>query len=172
MTDKYLYYVPSPDDDARRNEPYHRMVADGILTYAMSGYDMPTIADWRDATDPEKAWMLRCDDAVTGELLGVGVFTPWSGASWRFDFSAFRSSFQIAADMARGGFAWMFQHAPCKSIVGVCPAPNRHAWRLAQACGFKTLGRIPGACYYARKDRYVDGIFVVVTPETLEAQRN
>ncbi len=51
--------------------------------------------------------------------------------------------------------------------MGICPLPNRHAWRLAEACGFRVLARLPRACFYARKGNYVDGVLVLCTREDL-----
>ncbi|MDE7370169.1 MAG: hypothetical protein K2N07_00185, partial [Desulfovibrio sp.] len=72
----------------------------------------------------------------------------------------FRESAALAPAMAAGGFAWIFRETECSGIAGICPVPNRHAWRLAGACGFRVLGRLPGACFYARKGRFVDGVLV------------
>lgn len=163
----FLYRVPADSDRPSRDEPFHRMRREGLLPFAMSAFAAPTLEDWRRVSDPAGCWMLRCEDAESGALLGVGLFTPWRWKVWEFDFTAFRPAFDRAVDMARGGFAWMFAHAPCDSIIGICPVPNRPAWRLAEACGFTVLGRVPGACHWARTDSIVPGVMVVVTPHTL-----
>ena len=106
--------------------------------------------------------LLRCEDE-TGQILGCGLFTRQPYRVWHFDFTAFRAGFAVAAEQARGGFQWAFDHLDCTSIMGVCPLPNRHAWRLAEACGFRVLARLPEACFYARKGNYVDGVLVLCT---------
>lgn len=143
--------------DAARDEPFHRMRREGLLGCAMYAFAAPTLEDWRQVT--ARGLLLRCEDTAGG-LLACGLFTPWRGNVLEFDFTAFRESARLAPAMARGGFAWIFGHTACAGIVGVCPAPNRHAWRLAEACGFRVLGRLAGACFYARKGRHVDGILV------------
>ena len=40
-----------------------------------------------------------------------------------------------------------------------------HAWRLAEACGFRVLGRLPGACLHTRKKTWVDGVLVLCTAQ-------
>ena len=160
--------VPSPDDQAARDEVFWRMEAEGLLGAAMSVLSAPTLADWRRESDPGRGWLLRCEDAQGG-LLGAGLFTPWRGRVWSFDCTAFRASAGLAVRMVRGGLAWFFAHAPCEAVVGCCPLPNRHAWRLARACGFREWGRLPGACWWARRNRFVDGLFLVVTPQDLRA---
>lgn len=164
---KFIYRIPDPSDQTARDDPYHRMVAEGTLACAMSAFAAPTLEDWRRISDPAHCWMLRCEDAETRDLLGVGLFTPWRWRVWEFDFTAFRPAFAHGVAMARGGFQWMFDHAPCDSIFGLCPVPNRHAWRLAEAAGFTVLGRIEGACKWARTDSIVPGVMVVVTRDTL-----
>lgn len=169
MTSPFSYYVPAVEDQSLRDEPFHRMREEGLTGAALSVFAQPTLEDWRRITHPERAWLLRCEDEKSGQLLGVGLFTPWRWRVWEFDFTAFRAGFPLAVAMARGGFAWMFAHAPVDAIMGVCPAHNRHAWRLAEACGFRVLGRIPGACWWARRERHADGVFVLADRETLTA---
>ncbi|WP_308621457.1 GNAT family protein [uncultured Desulfovibrio sp.] len=145
--------------EAERDEPFRRMAAEGLLGCAMYAFAAPNLGDWRAVT--ARGLLLRCEDAG-GRLLGCGLFSPWRGNLLEFDFTAFRESARLAPRMARGAFAWIFRHLACAGIVGICPLPNRHAWRLAEACGFRVLGRLPGACFYARKGRYVDGVLVTL----------
>lgn len=151
---------------AERDEPYFRMAREGLLGCAMYAIARPTLEDWRAAIAP--GLLLRCEDAA-GRLLACGLFTPWRGRMLEFDFTAFRASAHLAPAMCRQGLAWVFRHCGCAAVSGLCPVPNRHAWRLAESCGFRILGRLPRACYYARKTRHVDGILVVCTPADLTA---
>ena len=152
---------------AQRDEPYLRMRDEGLLACAMSAFAKPALSDWRRITAPGKGFLLCCEDQ-SGQLLGCGLFTRQPYRVWQFDFTAFRAGFAVAAEQARGGFQWAFDHLDCTSIMGVCPLPNRHAWRLASACGFRVLARLPEACFYARKGKYVDGVLVLCTPENLK----
>ena len=146
--------------EAERDEPFLRMKREGLLACAMYAFAAPGLEDWRRVT--ARGLLLRCEDG-SGRLLACGLFTPWRGNLLEFDFTAFRESVALAPAMARGGFAWIFRHTACAGIAGICPLPNRHAWRLAEACGFRVLGRLPGACFYARKGRSVDGVLVVLS---------
>lgn len=147
---------------AERDEPFHRMAREGLLGCAMYAFASPSLEDWRAVT--AQGLLLRCE-GPGGRLLGCGLFSPWRGDLLEFDFTAFRESARLAPRMARGAFAWIFRHRACAGIAGICPLPNRHAWRLAEACGFRVLGRLPGACFYARKGRYVDGVLVTLARE-------
>ncbi|MDO5483514.1 MAG: GNAT family protein, partial [Desulfovibrionaceae bacterium] len=104
-----------------------------------------------------------------GRLLACGLFSPWRGALLEFDFTTFRATAPLAVDMARQGFAWLFARVDCAGLVGICPLPNRHAWRLAEACGFQRLARLPRACFYARKGQHVDGLLFLLTREEAQA---
>ena len=101
------------------------------------------------------------------DMLGCALFTPRRGKVWEFDFTTFRAGAPLAVALAHGCLSWAFDHLGCAAIVGLCPAPNRHAWRLAEACGFQIMGRLPQACWHARKKRYVDGVLVLCTPSAL-----
>lgn len=101
------------------------------------------------------------------DMLGCALFTPRRGRVWEFDFTTFRAGAPFAVPLAHGCLAWAFAHLDCAAIVGLCPAPNRHAWRLAETCGFQMMGRLPQACWHARKKRHVDGVLVLCTPSTL-----
>lgn len=101
------------------------------------------------------------------DMLGCALFTPRRGKVWEFDFTTFRAGAPFAVPLAHGCLAWAFAHLDCAAIVGLCPAPNRHAWRLAETCGFQIMGHLPQACWHARKKRHVDGVLVLCTPSTL-----
>ena len=146
-------------EQTERDEPFYRMRREGLLGCAMYAFAEPSLDDWRAVT--ARGLLLRCEDAA-GRLLACGLFTPWRGSLAEFDFTTFRASARLAPAMARGAFAWLFRERPWAGVVGICPLPNRHAWRLAEACGFRVMGRLPGACFYARKGRYVDGVFVAL----------
>ena len=69
--------------------------------------------------------------------------------------------------LARAAFRWVFRHTETSALWGLCPVSNRHARRLATACGFVITGRLPAACWLARRGIHVDGIQLLCTPETL-----
>lgn len=147
---------------SERDGPFLQMQRQGLLACAMYAFARPTLKDWRCII--AKGLLLRCEDH-SGHLLAVGLFTPKPDKLLQFDFTAFRESFALAPRMARGAFGWIFRELDCAGIVGICPLPNRHAWRLAETCGFRVLGRSAGACFYARKGRHVDGIQLALSRE-------
>ena len=159
-----LTYTEATTPEARAF-PFQKMEAEGLLPWAMSGFTAPTLDTWLRVTD--HGVLLCCNDANTGDLLGCGHFTSFQGSVWRFDFTAFHAGFHCAAQQAQGGFEYMFKQHEASAIVGVTPVQFRHAWQLAEACGFEVVTRLPGACWLARKQQYVDGVMVMCTPQSL-----
>ena len=177
-----FFYAPmhaQPD----RDSVFHHMQAEGLTACAMSSVPSPTLEQWRHITAPEQGVLLGCyaadTDQVTAspanpaipgdpaQLLACAMFSPRRGRVWEFDFTTFRRAAALAVPMARGGLGWAFNNLNCAAVMGLCPAPNRHAWRLAESCGFKVLGRLPGACLHARKKAWVEGVLVLCTPQSL-----
>ena len=165
-----FHYAPAVSRGTR-DAIFLRMQAEGLLGCAMSAFNTPTLADWRRITSPRRGLLLCCYAAETTTaneaMLSCALFTPRRGKVWEFDFTTFRAAARLAVHMAHGGLAWAFAHLDCAAIAGLCPAPNRHAWRLAEACGFRVMGRLPQACWHARKQRHVDGVMMLCTPQNL-----
>lgn len=159
-------------DRRMRTALFLQMEEEGLLPFAMSAWEKPTLNDWLALTAARSgaSVLLRCEDE-SGRILGCALFTRQPYRVWHFDFTAFRAGFCAAVQQARGGLAWMFGRQDCTSIMGVCPLPNRHAWRLAEACGFRILARLPRACFYARKGTYVDGVLVLCTREATQTKK-
>ena len=169
-------------NSAAREAIFRRMQTEGLVQCAMSALASPTLAQWLQITAPERGVLLGCrklehipaSDVQPVDVQGVlacAMFTPRRGKVWEFDFTTFRATAKLAVPMARKGLAWAFDHLDCAAVMGLCPAPNRHAWRLAEACGFRMLGRLPGACWIARKQSYADGVLVLCTPQDIAPLR-
>ena len=180
---RFFYAVMHAQPD--RDAVFHRMQAEGLTACAMSSVPSPTLEQWRHITAPEQGVLLGCYAAATkqttgtatatanqadpAQMLGCAMFSPRRGRVWEFDFTTFRLAAALAVSMARGGLGWAFENLNCAAVMGLCPAPNRHAWRLAESCGFRVLGRLPESCLHARKNTWVDGVLVLCTPQSLTA---
>ncbi len=167
----YTFFVLPKNYEKMREEIFIRMQDEKLLGACMHSVKNPSIDKWLDISAPHKGWLLCCvanhaKQHTTNDLCGIAWFEPWHGRTWKFDFTAFRAHFSQAPIMSKGALAWMFEHAPCDSVIGLCPVSNAHAWRLASRSGFETLGKIPNACFQARKSQYEDGIFVLASKQS------
>ena len=172
-----------------RDALFFRMRDEGLLPWAMYALARPGLRHWRRLTQPRQGLLLVCEASTAatpparGTALGdsaappltdtrairaMGLFSGWRGRVAEFDFTVFRPHFSEAVPMALGAFHWMFSHTRVSAIMGLCPASNRHAWRLATACGFRLLARLPQACHLARRHCHVDGMLVCCTPDSLK----
>ena len=169
-------YAPIVDQHAR-DDVFERMEAEGLTASAMSSLLKPTLAQWQAITAPERGVLLGCYGpppeaasayaSTPAPLLACAMFSPRRGRVWEFDFTTFRRAAALAVPMAHAALGWAFENLGCAAVMGLCPAPNRHAWRLAEQCGFRVLGRLPQACLHARKNTWVDGVLVLCTPRDL-----
>lgn len=106
-----------------------------------------------------------------GALAGVMTVQAFRGRLTRcaeIGVAARRAFFACAEPLTRGAFLWAFATLDCDSMVGIIPAGNRHALRMAPRVGFHALCRAPGMCWYAEKQRFEDGVIVFATPQTVK----
>ncbi|WP_300710610.1 hypothetical protein [uncultured Desulfovibrio sp.] len=192
MTDYDGYCYRPVLRQAERDALFFRMRAEGLLPCAMYACAKPDLRRWRALTRPRRGLLLVCEHADAASdpspapatrftdsqapslpdvsaVRAVGLFSGWRGKVAEFDFTVFRAHFREAVPIARGAFRWMFARTDVSAIMGLCPVSNAHAWRLAGACGFRELARLPAACRPARRDRHVDGVLVCCTPDSLAA---
>lgn len=146
----------------------------GLLLVCEQADAPPSAAGQSPAALPATSPLRPSDSAAsplpdTGGILAAGLFSGWRGQVAEFDFTVFRQHFSQAVPIALGAFQWMFAHTDISAIMGLCPVSNAHAWRLAAACGFRELARLPRACWLARRRRHVDGVLVCCTPDSLAA---
>lgn len=81
--------------------------------------------------------------------------------------AAFRPFFRQAAALCRGALLWACDNLELSSFLGKVAAPNRHVLAMLGQVGFRELGRVPGLFWYTRKQRFVDGVLVMATPESI-----
>lgn len=160
-------YVQVTDANVR-SALYSRMLDEGLADYAMSARHLDDDG-WLELTTPAPGNILLASVDILGHYHGTALFTQRDYNMWLFDFTSFRAGFHRAAEQARGAFAWIFERMKASCIYGVTPVQFRHAWALAEACGFEIAARLPGACWLARKQRFVEGVMVMCTPQTLRA---
>ncbi len=168
----YTFFVLPHNHHKMHEEIFYRMQREGLLKACMHSIKEPTLEHWLDITAAHKGWLLCCmpSDSLehnTDLLYAVAWLSPWRGQTWTFDFTAFRKHFHKAPSMSKAALKWIFDHAPCHSVVGLCALSNRHAWRLAPKAGFNIIGKIPRACFNASRNSYEDAMLVLATKEDL-----
>lgn len=164
------FRLEAVEDDARRAALFGRMRREGLAGCAMYAWAEPREEDWLRLVSAPGSLLLQAT-APDGAALACGLFSPWRGRVREFDFTVFRPAFPLAVPLARAAFGVVFRQTETSALWGLCPVSNRHAWRLAEACGFSVTGRLPGACWLARRTAFVDGVQVVCTPRSLALAR-
>lgn len=111
---------------------------------------------------------------IDGVLAGIMTLRPVAARSLTAEIglTGFRSYFAQAEDLCRGALLWACTHLDVASFLGRVAAPNRHITRMLSCLGFRELGRVPGMYWYTRKQKFVDGVLVLATPDSVRATVN
>lgn len=155
-----------------RDVLFWMMENEGLLGAAMYSMASPTYDDWLDVlarVDRFHGTMIGAYDEYCW-LYGFAQLLPFPDdqAAYEFDFCVFRHAFKEAVQLGHLAAAWAFENLPCDRLVGITPITNRHAWKIAEACGFVRHSVTPELCYVARKHKKVDGVITICTPESLK----
>lgn len=81
--------------------------------------------------------------------------------------TALRPYFRQAAPLCLGALKLACETLDVASFLGRVPEPNRHILRMLGAVGFHEIGRVPGMCWYTRKQAFVPGVLVMATPSSI-----
>lgn len=114
--------------------------------------------------------MLVLGALIDGAIAGVMFLHPVMPRSMAAEIgvTAFRPFFPQAAALCRGALLWACERLDPASFLGKVAAPNRHALFMLERVGFSELGRVPGLCWYTRKQTFVDGVLVIATPDSIK----
>lgn len=155
-------------DEAGAARAYKRLAEEDLLWAFEWQYDAPTLEQWMAVYGPHDTLLLEgYVDGVPGGLLSL-IPAMTDTRCGMVGVTAYRNFFPCAERLVRGACLWVFEHLDCASLLGVIPAANHHALRMVPRVGFSVLGRVPGMCWYARKQQFVDGVLVVATPESVK----
>lgn len=158
-------------DMAARSALLDRMLAEGLADATL--YDVPAVdfrETWTDITSPDTAWLVEVRaytvqrGSDTAPVAAIAWLNNFTGRTAMLHFCVFRDFQAQAEPIGRHVLRWVFGSGHFDSLMGLTPAPYRHALRLAQAIGFTPAGRVPGACHLVRWGRHVDGILSVCNP--------
>ena len=97
-----------------------------------------------------------------GRPLVLAAVTGMTGKSGLAHFCYLRAGLAPAQLLARE-WLLMLAEGGMRSLLGLTPAPFRHALAFAESVGFRRLGRLPGACVLAaRRNRVCDGVLTML----------
>ncbi len=148
---------------------YDAMGADGLLeAFCYDG--VPSRDAFIEKFNHDNHWTYAAfrEDGVP---LVMAVVNGVTGKSGLAHFCYFRAGLATRAGLARE-WLLMLRDGGMQSLVGLTPAPFRHALRFAQDMGFRRAGVVPGACVLAaRHNRVCDGVLTILdmTSQTGEA---
>lgn len=109
---------------------------------------------------------------VAGEAAGLLLLWPYGTPSLCAEIGVcgYRPHFAVAGALFLGALLHVletFEPAPL-SFIGRVARVNVAALTMLQAVGFRRLGVVPGMMWLARKEKFVDGVLVMATPESVK----
>jgi hypothetical protein len=119
------------------------LTADPRSYDAMSDDASPSIAEFEPNQHPA-IWYVVVRSAE--EPIGLFTFIPQNAVCYEAHTCMLRAAWgREALTAGRGVIGWMFEHSPCRRIVGATPAYLRLAVRFAESSGMVEYGRNPKA---------------------------
>lgn len=166
VTEERTYRILTENDEYER--VFQQLKADNLFWAFDCEYEEPDKLYWIERC--KRPDMLLLEGLINGEPAGLLKVVPFMERTrcGEIGVVSYRDFFSMAAWLARGAFLWCFEHLDCVCLVGRVPLPNRHALRMARKVGFVELGRIEQMCWYSKKQRFVDGVFMKATKETVQ----
>ena len=99
-----------------------------------------------------------------GELIACGWLNGFMGKSAFCHFIVFKAYRKYKIEIGKVWLKAIFATKQFDSLCGFTPSVYRSVLSFIKLIGFELAHlRVPGACYIARKDRCVDGVFSIIT---------
>lgn len=112
----------------------------------------------KDLKNKAKEWWLVRVAGAGDRTVGVFWLNGYQGRTAQIHFAVFEDSRSEAVEIGKATMRWLDEQGWLHSVYGLTPATHRHVFPFITAIGFQILGRIPGACWVERKQRYIDGV--------------
>lgn len=103
-----------------------------------------------------KDWWVVQGRTEDGEPVGMFWLNGFQGRTAQMHFCVYSAYHAQAVEIGRAALDWLGELGWLSSVYGVTPVTHRHVIPYITALGFSIIGRLPGACYIQRKDKYVD----------------
>lgn len=153
-----------------------RLVEDDLVRVVFHDGGVTDFAGFAYLLAPERAWVYRIE--MDGTVQGFFWCNGFSGKAAQVHFCFFRAGMSVARAAGRMALTFLLApqraDAPLDTLLGVTPAPFRHALRLAADLGFTRIGVVPAGTRLAPgtpggggAGRVVDVVLTVMTRETL-----
>ena len=158
---KYLFFHKDYLSEQDLIGIYERIASDPVLTKTL-WYDGAPAGphSWLKRT---KDWWMAQGRTEYGTPVGVFWLNGFTGKTAQMHFCIYPERHAEAVDIGRAAMDWLDSLGWLKSVVGITPVTHRHVMPYIQALGFQVIGKVPGACYIERRDKYVDAHISVYT---------
>ena len=149
-----------PDGPLSLGALHDAMAADRLLDVFF--YDgVPSRSDFIRLFQSDERWTYAAF-REDGRPLVLAAVTGMTGKSGLAHFCYLRAGLAPAQLLARE-WLLMLAEGGMRSLLGLTPAPFRHALAFAESVGFHRLGCVPGACVLAaRLNRVCDGVLTML----------
>lgn len=149
-----------------------RLVEDDLVRVVFHDGGVTDFAGFARLLAPERAWVYRIE--MDGTVQGFFWCNGFSGRAAQVHFCFFRAGMSVARAAGRMALTFLLApqrgDAPLDTLLGVTPAPFRHALRLAADLGFTRIGVVPAGTRLAPgtpggggAGRVVDVVLTVMT---------
>lgn len=124
---------------------------------------------WYESYGLTKSGFLKCVEdwwlaSVTGPndtTVGVFWLNGYQGRTAQIHFAVFEGHRDEAVQIGKATMNWLCELGWLHSVYGLTPCTHRHVFPFIEAIGFKIVGKLPGACWVERKQKYVAGVLSV-----------
>ena len=122
----------------------------------------PPAAEYR-PLESDAVWYVIVRDE--DEILGMWMLHPHNAICWECHMCYLPSAWGSRASAAgRMLPEWVWEHVPCRRIVGNVPACNRLALAYMKRIGFEVFGINPAS--FLRNGRLYDQVCLGISPES------
>lgn len=137
---------------------FNALVADGLAGIVFYDSLHPTFEDFEELGGYGKGW---CVPVYQGSnLAAVGYVNCFTGRAAFVHSCVFKAYTKESLTIGRTWCRAVLATGLFDCLLGFTPATYRHALNFIQQIGFELSPlRAPGACFIARKNRYVDGVY-------------
>lgn len=113
---------------------------------------------WFDWKDRIRDWWLASVTGPNDTTVGVFWLNGYQGRTAQIHFAIFEEHREQAVQIGKATMQWLSELGWLHSVYGLTPVTHRHVFPFIEAIGFKIIGKLPGACWIERKQKFVDGV--------------